>query len=339
MSKFVDLSGEQIGLWKVLHRCDPPEGRKQNGAWFLCQCSCKAQTVRPVSSRSLSLRKKDPSLGSGSCGCMRDKVAGDLRRRHGMTGTATYHSWQAAIKRCTNPNDPAYPSYGGREDNPRTFCERWKLFDNFLADMGEAPEKTTLDRKDNSKGYWCGKPECPECGPLNREPNCRWVSKGENTRNREDVTKILYQGEMLTYQQVVEKAGVSMSGGCLKYRMETKKMTVEEALAEPARKRTLTYEYQGEQWTSEELSALCGIPARMIATRVGQYGWSVDRAISEPVNDQMGQPIQFEWEGKKWTLKELSEHSGVPTRRLHRRLVVEGRPIEEALQNKDFRKA
>jgi hypothetical protein len=74
----------------------------------------------------------------------------------------TYSSWQSMKRRCKP--DQKYGQKGV------TVCERWMSFENFLADMGERPEGTTLDRIDGSKGY------SPE--------NCRWATQEQQTANR-----------------------------------------------------------------------------------------------------------------------------------------------------------
>lgn len=89
---------------------------------------------------------------------------------HGLSGTPTYKTWDGMIQRCTNPNHEAYERYGGRGI---TVCDKWLSFDGFLADMGERPSRTTIDRIDNELGYAPG--------------NCRWASSTIQGRNRRHV--------------------------------------------------------------------------------------------------------------------------------------------------------
>lgn len=62
-----------------------------------------------------------------------------------------------------------------------TVCDRWQVFEYFLADMGERPEGTTLDRIDNTRGYEPG--------------NCRWASWKVQGSNRACVEQITYNGK------------------------------------------------------------------------------------------------------------------------------------------------
>src|SRR5690606_21210101 len=84
----------------------------------------------------------------------------------GRKYSPTYSSWQSMLARCR---------YDGRDNAERyrnkgiAVCERWSSFDNFLADMGERPEGTTLDRRDSSKGYEPG--------------NCCWSTPTSQARN------------------------------------------------------------------------------------------------------------------------------------------------------------
>lgn len=71
---------------------------------------------------------------------------------HWMGGKAspTYRSWNNMLTRCTCESHREFKHYGG---SGVTVCERWKTFENFLQDMGERPEGTTLGRKLDSGNY------------------------------------------------------------------------------------------------------------------------------------------------------------------------------------------
>lgn len=74
------------------------------------------------------------------------------------------------LNRCFNPNYVSYWHYGFKGI---TVCKRWKTFTNFLEDMGERPEGTTLDRFPNNKG--------------NYEPgNCRWANVWQQANNKKE---------------------------------------------------------------------------------------------------------------------------------------------------------
>lgn len=84
---------------------------------------------------------------------------------------STYCSYRCMITRCSE--QLRYMSV--------PICERWldpvKGFINFLEDMGPRPDKTTIDRLDNSKGYF------PE--------NCRWADHTIQNHNKSKPFKSL----------------------------------------------------------------------------------------------------------------------------------------------------
>ncbi len=82
------------------------------------------------------------------------------------------------ICRCTSPNRPTWKHYGGRGI---TVCDRWRKFENFLADMGPRPEGRSLDRIDVHGHYEPG--------------NCRWATPTEQARNSTQSKLIEIGGE------------------------------------------------------------------------------------------------------------------------------------------------
>ena len=101
-----------------------------------------------------------------SCGCLQM----ENRTKHNDWGSRTYWSWAMMIQRCTNPRASGYAEwYGGRGV---TVCDRWlNDYAAFLADMGERPAGTELDRYPNNNG--------------NYEPgNVRWATEAEQAANR-----------------------------------------------------------------------------------------------------------------------------------------------------------
>jgi len=110
--------------------------------------------------------------------------------------------------RCECPTGDAYERYGGRGI---TVCERWRTsFAAFFEDMGKKPSaKHSIDRVDNDLGYRCGKPECVECGPLGRSPNCRWATRSEQARNRRSTVVVRAYGVELPAEVWSERSGIA----------------------------------------------------------------------------------------------------------------------------------
>ncbi len=106
----------------------------------------------------------------------------------------TYIVWRSMKDRCLNPNSANFHRYGGRGIK---VCVRWMTFANFLADMGERPKGTTLDREDNDRDYEPG--------------NCRWVTRKTNSRNRSDNRKLTHNGVTRTLAEWVEITGHSLA--------------------------------------------------------------------------------------------------------------------------------
>jgi hypothetical protein len=108
--------------------------------------------------------------------------------------------WENMIRRCTNLRCKLFAAYGGRGI---VVSERWRDFRNFLADMGERPHGTTLDRIDNARGYEPG--------------NCRWITLAAQQRNRTNNHKLTIDGQSRTLTEWAERSGVGE--GTIRYRL------------------------------------------------------------------------------------------------------------------------
>lgn len=115
--------------------------------------------VECINCGNISVRSKSKIHLSSHCYCK--------KRRHGMHNTSIYHTWEAMIQRCKNPNSQSYSRYGARGIK---VCKRWLKFENFYEDMGPRPINRSIERINNDGNY---------------EPNnCRWATAFEQSINK-----------------------------------------------------------------------------------------------------------------------------------------------------------
>lgn len=178
MKKFKDMTGQVFHNLKVISFC---EIKNTNAVW-LCECLiCGNKT--PVTR---------PNLRSGNtkdCGCMKSEKLSESKTIHGMSRTPTWNSWNKMNNRI-RLGEKHSKIYGMIDiDN------RWvESFENFLADMGERPKGKTLDRIDNTKGYF--------------KDNCRWATQSEQNRNRSTNVILTYQGKTMCAIDWAKEIGI-----------------------------------------------------------------------------------------------------------------------------------
>lgn len=110
---------------------------------------------------------------------------------HSYEKTRVWRIWYGMLERCRRPTNTVFKFYGGRGIK---VCERWQVFDNFLADMGEPPLGMTLEREKTDGDY---------------EPsNCRWATMKEQQRNRRNTHWLTFDGRTQAMSAWAEEAGV-----------------------------------------------------------------------------------------------------------------------------------
>jgi hypothetical protein len=150
-------AGMKLGDLTVIQKVRTPPNAA-GGQRFRLQCVCGARITKP---RFYLMRKQNPLR---HCGCKTFRADPQV--------VYTRSSWYAMMSRCYYEKHVSYAQYGGRGIK---VCWRWHSdnpegFDNFLKDMGLRPNKLSLDRIDNDKGYEPG--------------NCKWSTASEQTLNQ-----------------------------------------------------------------------------------------------------------------------------------------------------------
>lgn len=108
------------------------------------------------------------------------------KRQHGLSTTVEYRAWLGIQHRCSNPNMVCSKDYIERGIK---VCERWRVFEHFIADVGLKPSpKHSIDRINNDGHYSCGK--CEQCLENEWPLNVRWATSVEQNNNKRN-TRIL----------------------------------------------------------------------------------------------------------------------------------------------------
>lgn len=104
------------------------------------------------------------------------------------------NTWAGMKRRCTNPSDRSYKSYGGRGIS---VCTEWQQFDNFKTWALNAGYRSdlTIDRINVDGNY--------------KPSNCRWATHKEQQNNRTNNRRITIDGVTQTLNQWADLYGAN----------------------------------------------------------------------------------------------------------------------------------
>lgn len=291
--------GDKYGRMRVVAVGEKP-GYKY---YAVCKCECDSP---------LKIARFD-SLKNGSiqsCGCFHREVISkypkDLR--------AHYSRWRAMISRCENPDDASYKNYGGR--GIKVFA-RWSDFEAFANDL--PPNHflgAEMDRIDNDGNYepgnirWATRQQnsnnrrsgryfdiggerlslidlsrrhgLPESVIRDRLDRWGWsLDDALNTPVR-TAKLITANGKTLTIDEWAEEVG--LQAGSIRQRLregwnEQDAVTIK--AGEFERRYSRTYEYNGGEYTINQLAGIRGISTKLMSKRIQERGWAVDKAMSQ----------------------------------------------------------
>lgn len=202
MTARLDLTGEKSGKLTAIK---PHGSDKRGSALWLCRCDC--------GNESIVLASNFKKGQSKSCGCSRFEV----KHGHAIKNdeTSTYQTWLHMRQRCLNPCNDSYHNYGGRGIS---ICSEWESFEQFLKDMGERPHGLTIDRIDNSKGYF--------------KENCRWTDKKTQLRNKRNNRLVMWEGREVVLSELCERYAIGHQVVTSRLRLG---WSIENALMRPLR--------------------------------------------------------------------------------------------------------
>lgn len=192
------------------------------------------------------------------------------------------------LLRCNDPDNQAYENYGGRGIK---VCKDWHTLERFVEQLPDGYfVGAEMDRIDNDGHYEPG--------------NVRWVTRQVNTTNRRTRVNLTLGDKTQSISEWSKETGISVS--VIWSRLNEHKWSVERTLTTPpmdkyermkeahkkrweghekkpaSPKRVFrSVEFHGSQVTLQQLAALTGIDRKLLAKRIFERGWTVERATAK----------------------------------------------------------
>ena len=187
MGKIKDITGQRFGKLTVIEYTGVTVAGR--GAIWLCKCDCG--NYRKVGANHLNYGQitKCEECVKHDRQTRAINVVGLRKQRDKLRSV-----WNSIKYRCFNPKCTVYKHYGGRGI---TMCKEWsesyKCFREWSISHGYS-EGLTIERIDVNGNY------CPE--------NCRYVTMREQTYNRRESRRIIFNGKEIPIGLIAHELGV-----------------------------------------------------------------------------------------------------------------------------------
>lgn len=198
--------GQRFGKLLVISECEKhilPSGQKTRRLNCVCDCG---------NNKSVLLLHLNRGLIQ-SCGCIKKTQFGESKK------SKIYKVWAGMKARVSIHGIDKERYY----DRGIGICDDWMEYKNFRqwALNNGYLEGLTIDRIDNSKGYY------PE--------NCRFVTLSQNANNRECTKIVEYNGVKLPFMELVRMLNIEHISATIRNRMKHG-WDIEKAINTPIRK-------------------------------------------------------------------------------------------------------
>lgn len=234
--------------------------------------------------------------------------------------------WHNMKRRCYDNKNESYKDYGGRGIK---ICDEWlndyNVFEKWAFDNGwnennlyeNGRNILTIDRIDNNGNY---------------EPsNCRIITNAQQQYNKRTNIHIKYKDKDYTVDELSKKLKLPKTTITSRFRRNSD-------LDKPYfDKKEYYFNYNNKNYSLTELVKISGLNRSTLYKRLVKLKWDVEKAINQKDTKLRANLKYCQYNGKQYSLIELSKMSGISRDVLYRRIIELNWSVEKAL-NQNLRK-
>lgn len=228
--------------------------------------------------------------------------------KHGLKNHPLYKRYYHILSRCNNKNNKDFHHYGGRGIK----CE-WEKFIDFYNDMIVGfKQGLEIDRIDNNGNY------CKE--------NCRWATRKEQTNNTRRTTFVNYKDKKYSLHELADLSGIKPE--CLRGRLLSN--VPEDNLLDKDNR----FNKKINGIKRSDIAKKLGITTSALGYRLKRMSPELSISVKAAKNGGKFVPKMYNYNGQKYTLKQLSYKFNIKRDTLWSRLYRQKLSLKVALTKK-----